>query len=52
MNTLAYDINMGIIDLFGGISNINNGIIRTVSDSDEKFQEDALGMLRVAYGSL
>ncbi|MBE7054166.1 MAG: CCA tRNA nucleotidyltransferase [Ruminococcaceae bacterium] len=44
INALAY--NNEIIDLFGGIDDIKNKIIRTVGSADKRFNEDALRMLR------
>lgn len=35
-----------IIDLFGGINDLNNKVIRTVGNADARFSEDALRMLR------
>ena len=45
MNALAYN-KSNIIDLFGGACDIENKIIRTVGDADERFTEDSLRMLR------
>lgn len=45
INALAYNKN-GIIDLFGGINDINNKIIRCVGNPDERFNEDGLRILR------
>ena len=44
MNAIAY--NNEIIDFFGGVLDIENKIIRTVGESDERFSEDALRILR------
>ena len=46
VNAMAYSPSEGIIDPFGGISDINARIIRTVGDPDARFTEDALRMLR------
>ncbi len=35
-----------LIDIFGGIKDLANGIIRTVGEPDQRFDEDALRMLR------
>jgi poly(A) polymerase/tRNA nucleotidyltransferase (CCA-adding enzyme) len=40
--------NYKIIDLFGGREDLKNKIIRAVGDPDERFNEDALRMLRAA----
>lgn len=46
VNAIAYNPLEGIIDPFGGISDIKAGIIRSVGDPDKRFREDALRMLR------
>ena len=46
MNALAYDGKGEIIDLYGGISDINAKIIKTVGDPEKRFGEDALRILR------
>jgi len=46
-NALYYDINTNeIIDLVGGISDLKNGIIRTVGNPEDRFSEDRLRILR------
>ncbi len=45
INALAYNKN-GIIDLFGGIDDIKNKIIKCVGVPDERFNEDGLRILR------
>lgn len=45
INALAYNKN-GIVDLFGGIDDIHNKIIRCVGEPDERFNEDGLRILR------
>lgn len=46
MNAMALTRDEDIIDLFGGIEDIQNEIIRTVGDPNHRFGEDALRMLR------
>lgn len=46
MNALACDKDGVITDYFGGIDDIRSGIIRTVGVADDRFEEDALRMLR------
>jgi tRNA nucleotidyltransferase (CCA-adding enzyme) len=46
INAIAYNPMEGIADPFGGIGDIEAGIIRTVGDPDRRFSEDALRMLR------
>lgn len=45
INSLAYN-KKGIIDLFGGIDDIRNKVIKCVGDPDERFNEDGLRILR------
>jgi len=48
INALFFDINKKeIVDLVGGIEDIKNGVIRTVGDPLERFNEDRLRILRV-----
>ena len=51
MNALAYN-KSNIIDLLDGACDIENKIIRTVGDADERFAEDALRMLRAVRFSV
>ena len=47
VNALAYDLYKGqLVDEWGGVSDITDKIIRTVGDARERFQEDALRMMR------
>lgn len=46
INALAYNQKEGIVDLFGGVSDIERKIIRTVGDSRTRFKEDYLRILR------
>lgn len=46
MNAVAYNPNTGFVDPFNGVEDIEKGIIRCVGDPDERFQEDALRILR------
>ncbi len=46
INAMAYNEASGIVDLFGGKSDIGNKIIRTVGDADKRFNEDALRIMR------
>ena len=45
INALAYN-KSGIIDLFGGLDDINNKFIKCVGAADERFNEDGLRILR------
>lgn len=46
INAMAYSLKYGFLDCFGGISDIEKRIIRCVGDSEKRFKEDALRMLR------
>lgn len=46
INAMAYSEKKGIIDLYDGITDLNNNIIRAVGDPCKRFEEDALRMLR------
>lgn len=46
INALAYNDQSGVIDCVGGLSDIENKIIRCVGDPETRFREDALRMLR------
>lgn len=46
INAMAYNKTAGLVDLFGGEDDINNKIIRCVGDPDERFNEDALRIMR------
>ena len=46
INAMAYNEEKGIVDLFGGIQDLNDRIIRCVGNPTERFDEDALRMFR------
>lgn len=46
VNAMAYSKKTGTVDLFGGQNDLKNKIIRCVGDSDRRFNEDALRILR------
>ena len=46
INALALDADKKIIDLYDGQKDLENKIIRTVGNPDERFGEDALRMMR------
>jgi len=46
INAMAYNDRSGLIDLFGGMQDLRDGIIRCVGNAEERFSEDALRMLR------
>ena len=53
INAMAMNIhpeNFGeLTDLFGGISDLNSGILRTPMDPDKTFSDDPLRIMRAAY---
>tara|TARA_R110000796_G_scaffold134681_1_gene250464 strand:- start:2483 stop:3625 length:1143 start_codon:yes stop_codon:yes gene_type:complete len=47
INALFYDISTKeIVDLVGGMEDIKNGVVRTVGDAGERFDEDRLRIMR------
>ncbi|MBQ8040018.1 MAG: CCA tRNA nucleotidyltransferase [Lachnospiraceae bacterium] len=46
INAMAYNEKSGIVDEFGGMDDLENGIIRCVGNPKERFTEDALRMMR------
>lgn len=46
MNAVAYHPDRGLLDPFGGRADIEDRIIRTVGDPHERFDEDALRIMR------
>ena len=47
INAMAYNhLSGGLVDAFGGIQDIENGIIRCVGNPIHRFEEDALRMMR------
>ena len=46
INALAYNNESQLIDMFEGLADIRNQIIRCVGNADERFKEDALRILR------
>ena len=46
INAMAYNDSQGIVDLFGGREDLENGIVRCVGNAYERFDEDALRILR------
>ncbi len=46
INAMAYSDSRGIVDKFGGQKDLFNRLIRCVGDPEERFEEDALRILR------
>jgi tRNA nucleotidyltransferase (CCA-adding enzyme) len=46
MNAMAYNHKSGLVDPYGGLVDIKNKLIRCVGNANDRFQEDALRILR------
>lgn len=46
INAMAYSPETGLVDAFGGMEDLEQGVIRCVGDPMERFTEDALRILR------
>ena len=46
INAMAYNEKDGLVDIFGGIDDLQKGMIRCVGNARERFSEDALRILR------
>lgn len=46
INAMAYSHETGIVDIFGGMKDLQDKVIRCVGNARERFSEDALRMLR------
>lgn len=46
INAMAYSETVGLVDVFHGMEDLKNGIIRCVGKAEERFEEDALRILR------
>lgn len=46
INAIAYGLDNKLIDIYNGINDLKNGLIKTVGNSDLRFNEDALRILR------
>lgn len=46
INAMAYNEEKGLVDLYGGVEDIKNKVIRCVGNPSERFQEDALRIMR------
>ena len=47
VNAMCYNEKDGLTDCFGGLDDLNAGILRAVGDPDARFKEDALRILRL-----
>lgn len=46
INAMAYNGTCGLVDLFGGQKDLEDGVIRAVGDPMQRFSEDALRIMR------
>ncbi len=46
INAMAYNDRTGLVDLFGGLQDLENKVIRAVGEPAERFTEDALRIMR------
>ena len=46
INAMAYSNENGLVDLYGGVDDLEKGIIRCVGNPDDRFDEDALRIMR------
>lgn len=46
INAMAYNDKDGLVDMFGGLEDLDAKVIRCVGKADDRFDEDALRMLR------
>ena len=46
MNTICYSLDEGLIDLYQGVKDLKQGVLRTVGDPNVRFDEDYLRMFR------
>lgn len=46
INAMAYSERHGLVDIYGGLADIEAGVIRCVGNAKERFTEDALRMMR------
>lgn len=46
INAMAYSEEEGIVDLYGGVSDLRNGLIKCVGNPLDRFNEDALRIMR------
>ena len=46
VNTLCWNEQSGVVDLFDGLKDLNDGVLRAVGEPERRFREDALRILR------
>ncbi len=47
VNALAFNEETGLVDLFGGVKDLENKVLKAVGDPEKRFREDALRILRL-----
>ncbi len=47
VNALCYNQKTGVVDLFGGLNDLENKLLRAVGNPEKRFREDALRILRL-----
>ncbi|MBR6902283.1 MAG: CCA tRNA nucleotidyltransferase [Clostridia bacterium] len=47
INAMCYNESTGLIDYFGGVSDLENKVLKTVGEPEKRFREDALRILRL-----
>ena len=47
VNAMAWNPELGLVDLFGGQEDLSVGVLRAVGDAQTRFEEDALRILRL-----
>lgn len=52
INAMAWHPARGLLDPFGGLDDLSNGVIRAVGDPSRRFEEDALRILRAVRFSV
>ncbi len=46
INAMAYNPKHGLVDIFGGVHDMESKIVRCVGNAEDRFKEDALRMIR------
>lgn len=46
INAMAYNENIGLVDFYGGMADLQSHVIRCVGDANARFDEDALRIMR------
>lgn len=46
INAMAYSPSAGLVDCFNGCEDLQNGVVKCVGNADDRFEEDALRIMR------